>query len=97
MTIMTIELIPLYKVRKMLNVSWPRMMQIVRDGELRVYNVSRQKMHLEDIGEDGSGLRVRGDDLDAYIDSIMIGANDDVDLPRFGRHVPVTRRPVLPV
>jgi hypothetical protein len=71
------ELIPLFRVRKILNVSWYRMMEIVRDGELRVFNVSRAPIDLSKLGEDGSGLRVRSDDLDDYINSIMIGTDDD--------------------
>jgi hypothetical protein len=73
-----VELIPLWRVKKILNVSWPRMMEIVREGELRVLNVSREPMRFEDIQQDGSGLRVRSDDLDEYIDSIMIlGASNN--------------------
>ncbi len=73
------ELIPLWKVKKVLNISWPRMMEIVRSKELRVFNVSRERISLDAIGQDGSGLRVRSDDLDEYIDSIMISGDDNDD------------------
>ncbi len=74
-----VELIPLHRVRKLLNISWHRMMEIVRAGELRVFNISKQTINFDDIGADGSGLRVRSDDLEDYIDSIMIGVNNDRD------------------
>ncbi len=74
-----VELIPLWRVKKVLNISWPRMMEMVRSKELRVFNVSRERIDLDAIGQDGSGLRVRSDDLDEYIDSIMISGDDNDD------------------
>ena len=74
-----VELIPLWKVKKTLNISWPRMMEIVRSRELRVFNVSRERIDLKGLGENDSGLRVRSDDLDEYIDSIMISGDDNDD------------------
>jgi hypothetical protein len=63
------KLVPLFKARKVLQVSWPRMMQLARGGAFSVYNISDEPMSLEDLGEDGSGLRVKAADLQDYIDS----------------------------
>ena len=66
------RLIPLFKVRKILQVSWPRLMQMVRAGAFPVVNISDEPMSLDDVGDDGSGLRVKADDLMHYIDSRRI-------------------------
>ncbi len=63
------RLVPLFKARKILQVSWPRMMQLVRARAFPVVNISDEPMTLDDVGEDGSGLRVKAEDLQAYIDS----------------------------
>lgn len=66
------KLVPLFKARKILQVSWPRLMQMVRTGAFPVFNISDEPMSLEDLGEDGSGLRVKAEDLQDYIDSRRI-------------------------
>ena len=63
------KLVPLFKAKKILQVSWPRMMELVRRGVFPVYNISDEPMSLDDLGEDGSGLRVKAADLQNYIDS----------------------------
>jgi len=63
------KLLPLFRAKKVLQVSWPRMMELARSGTFPVYNISDEPMSLEDLGEDGSGLRVKAADLQEYIDS----------------------------
>jgi hypothetical protein len=63
------NLVPLFKVRRILQVSWPTMMGLVRTRAFPVVNISDEPMSLEDVGEDGSGLRVKSEDLQNYIDS----------------------------
>lgn len=66
------KLVPLFKARRILGVSWPRLMQMVRTGAFAVYNISDKPMSLDDVEEDGSGLRVKATDLEDYIDSRRI-------------------------
>ncbi len=66
------KLVPLFKARKILGVSWPRLMQMVRTEAFPVYNISDEPMSLDDVEEDGSGLRVKAADLEDYIDSRRI-------------------------
>ncbi len=66
------RLIPLYKERKILQVSWPRMMHMVRTGTFPVLNISDEPITRDNVGEDGSGLRVKAEDLQHYIDSRRI-------------------------
>jgi hypothetical protein len=66
------ELMPLIEVKKLLNVSWYRMMEIVRSGELPVYNVSTEQVSREDLPDDFRGLRARPTDVKSYIQSIRL-------------------------
>ncbi len=66
------KLIPLFNARKIIGVSWPRMMELVRAGAFPVINISDEHISLDDVGEDGSGLRVKATDLQYYIDSRQI-------------------------
>lgn len=66
------KLVPLFKARKFLGISWPRMMELVRAEAFPVYNISEEHISLEDVGDDGSGLRVKAEDLQNYIDSRRI-------------------------
>ncbi len=66
------KLIPLYNARKIIGISWTRMMELVRAGAVPVINISDEHISLEDVGEDGSGLRVRATDLQDFINSRQI-------------------------
>ena len=66
------ELMPLIEVRKLLNISWYRMMDIVRSGALPVYNVSAERVSLEDLPDDFRGLRALPTDVKTYIQSIRL-------------------------
>lgn len=66
------KLIPLFKARKIIGVSWARMMQLVRARAFPVINISDEHISLEDVEEDGSGLRVKAADLQNYINSRQI-------------------------
>jgi hypothetical protein len=76
MMINTVErrkrMVPLFEVRKILGLSWPRMMQIVRSGELPVYSIVGKETLLSDIGEYGDGLRVKEEDLDDFINNRLV-------------------------
>ncbi len=66
------KLIPLYNARKIIGVSWARMMELVRSGAVPVINISDEHLSLDDIGENGSGLRVKATDLQDFINSRQI-------------------------
>lgn len=66
------ELMPLFEVRKLLNVSWYRMMGIVKSGALPVYNVSAERMRPADLTYETRGLRCLPSDVKAYIQSIKL-------------------------
>ncbi len=66
------ELMPLFEVRRLLNVSWHRMMEIVKSGALPVYNVSAEPMKPETISFETRGLRALPSDVKAYIQSIKL-------------------------
>ena len=66
------KLIPLFKARKIIGVSWARMMELVRAEAFPVINISDEHISLEDIGEDGSGLRIKATDLQDFINSRQI-------------------------
>ncbi len=65
-------LIPLYEVRKMFGLSWPKLMQIVKAGELPVISASGERLSLEDLDEGTRGLRVLPSELEAYIESLKV-------------------------
>ena len=66
------ELMPLFEVKRLLNISWYRMMQIVKAGDLPVYNVSQEPLRPEDLNHDTRGLRCLPTDVKAYIQKIKI-------------------------
>lgn len=65
-------LIPLYEVRKMFGLSWPKLMQIVKAGQLQVISASGERIALEDVDDSTRGLRVLPSDLKAYIESMKV-------------------------
>ena len=65
-------LIPLYEVRKMFGLSWPKLMQIVKAGELPVLSASGERLSLEDVDENTGGLRVLPSELEAYLESMKV-------------------------
>ena len=65
-------LIPLYEVRKMFGLSWPKLMQIVKAGELPVISASGERLSLADVDENTRGLRVLPSDLEAYLESMKV-------------------------
>lgn len=66
------RLIPLVDVKRVLALSWPRTMELVRDGTLPGYNVSGRPVRLSELRDDTHGIRVFESDLDTYIDSIRV-------------------------
>jgi hypothetical protein len=66
------RMIPLYEVRKILGLSWPRMMELVRRGELPLYSIVGRETLLSDLGDYGDGLRVKQEDLDNFINSRLV-------------------------
>lgn len=65
-------LIPLYEVRKIFGLSWTKLMQIVKTGELPVISASGERLSLEDVNESTRGLRVLPSELAAYIESMKV-------------------------
>lgn len=65
-------LIPLYEIRKMFGLSWPKLMQIVKAGELPVISASGERLSLEELHENTRGLRVLPSELEAYIESLKV-------------------------
>ncbi len=66
------RLIPLVDVKRTLALSWPRCMDLVRDGTLPGYNVSGRAVRRSELRDDSRGVRVLESDLIAYIDSIKV-------------------------
>ena len=66
------RLIPLVDIKKALAISWPMMIELVRDGTLPTYSVSSRPVRRDEIGERTRGLRVLKSDLEAYIQSIKV-------------------------
>lgn len=65
-------LIPLYEVRKMFGLSWPKLMQIVKAGELPVISASGERLTLDELDETTRGLRVLPSELETYIESLKV-------------------------
>ena len=65
-------LMPLYEFKNLLQVSWTRIMEIVMDGELPVYDVSGEYMSREDITPYTRGLRVLPSDVREYVRNIQV-------------------------
>lgn len=65
-------LMPLYEFKNLLQVSWGRVMRIVMDGELPVYDVSGEYMSREDITPYTRGLRVLPSDVREYVRNIQV-------------------------
>jgi hypothetical protein len=65
-------LIPLYEVRQMLGLSWLKMMEIVKSGDLPVISRSGERLTLADIDEDTRGLAVLPSDLQTYIEAMRV-------------------------
>jgi len=65
-------LIPLYEVRKILGLSWPKMMEIVKSGDLPVISRSGEHLSLADIDENTRGLAVFPSELQTYIESMRV-------------------------
>ncbi len=66
------ELMPLFEVKKLLNVSWHRMMEIVSNGDLPVYNISAERIRPEDIRYETRGLRALPSDVKDYIQTLRV-------------------------
>lgn len=65
-------LMPLFDFKNLLQVSWGRVMQIVMDGEIDVYDISGEYMSREDITPYTRGLRVLPSDVRDYITSVQV-------------------------
>lgn len=65
-------LMPLYEFKNLLQVSWGRVMRIVMDGEIPVYNISGEYLTNDDITPYTKGLRVLPSDVRDYITSIQV-------------------------
>ncbi len=66
------RLIPLIDVKRVLALSWPMVMALVRDGTLPAYDVTNRTVDRSRVTEHTRGLRVRESDLEKYIDSIKV-------------------------
>jgi hypothetical protein len=66
------RLIPLIDVKKALAVSWTRLIEIVRDGTLPVYDVTGQTVDRKQITEQSRGLRIPESALEDYKESIRV-------------------------
>ena len=66
------ELMLLADVRRLLNVSWYRMLAIARSGELPVYNISGEPVEREYIPSDFKGLRCLPTEVRDYIQNIRV-------------------------
>lgn len=65
-------LMPLFTFKNLLQVSWGRVMQIVIDGELPVYDISGEYMSKDEITPYTRGLRVLPSDVRDYVRSIQV-------------------------
>lgn len=65
-------LMPLYEFKNLLQVSWQRVMEIVMDGEIPVYDVSGEYMSKEEITPYTRGLRVLPSDVRDYVRRIRV-------------------------
>jgi len=66
------RLIPLIDVKRTLAVSWPMLIELVREGTLTVYDITGCTVDLTQVTEHTRGLRVLETDLKAYIDSLKV-------------------------
>jgi hypothetical protein len=66
------RLIPLIDVKRALAISWPMLIELVRDGTLTVYDVTGHTVDRTQVREHTKGLRVLEPDLKAYIDSLKV-------------------------
>jgi hypothetical protein len=66
------RLIPLVDVKRVLALSWPRTMELVRNGTLTGYNVSGRPVRREELRDDSHGIRVFESELREYIESIRV-------------------------
>ena len=65
-------LMPLFDLKNLLQVSWGRVMRIVMNGEISVYNISGEYITSEDITPYTRGLRVLPSDVRDYVRSIQV-------------------------
>ncbi len=65
-------LMRLYDAKKVLNVGWDRMAELVRSGELKTFNVSGELIERGAVTPDFRGLRVMPSELRRYIESIRL-------------------------
>ncbi len=56
----------------MFGLSWPKLMQIVKAGELPVISASGERLTLDELDETTRGLRVLPSELEAYIESLKV-------------------------
>ncbi len=66
------RLIPLIDVKRALAISWPMLIELVRDGTLTVYDVTGHTVDRSQVTEQTRGLRLLESDLRDYIDSLKV-------------------------
>ncbi len=66
------RLIPLVDVKRMLAVSWPTLVEMIRDGRLTAYDVTGRCVDRREVTETTRGLRVFESELERFVDGIKI-------------------------
>lgn len=66
------KLIPLIDVKRMLAVSWPTLVGMVRNGILAVYDVTGRTVDRHAVTEKTRALRVSESELERFMDSIKV-------------------------
>lgn len=66
------RLVPITVAKRVLGVGWKRVIEIIQDRDLVVYNVGRERLSLNDITEETRGLRTTVEALRDYINSLEV-------------------------
>ena len=66
------RLIPLIDVKRMLAVSWPTLVNLIREGRLTAFDVTGRTVDKRDVTEHSRGLRVFESELERFTETIRI-------------------------
>ena len=65
-------LIPLIDVKRVLAVSFPTLVGLIRDGRLTAFDVTGRTVDRQEVNEHSRGLRVFESELERFIETIKI-------------------------
>ena len=66
------RLIPLIDVKRVLAVSFPTLVGLIRDGRLTAFDVTGRTVDRQEVNEHSRGLRVFESELERFIETIKI-------------------------